>query len=324
MRLGVLVALLAAACTSGTERAPATAAASEATPTARRAARTSPARFWVAVEDARELVLVDADARRVIRRERVPGRPHNIAVNLDGTVAATLQRAGTVALLREGKVSTVDLGGSPHDVKPTEKGFVVANEGARRLDFVTSGGKHAGSLQLRADPHDLAIRTDMAWVSLDDTDEIAYVDLSQRRVVRYISTGRRPHDLLFAPGGRGWVTDWDGTVHVFDLQGALVKTLALGREAHHLTFTTTREGTQAWITDHAVRRVFVVSTKTLEVVEALPIAGAPHHVAATPDGRWAAVADHDRGRLVLFDVRERRQVAAVAVGPGPHGVWTAG
>jgi DNA-binding beta-propeller fold protein YncE len=86
-----------------------------------------------------------------------------------------------------------------------------------------------------------------------------------------------------------------------------------------LTFTP--DGLHAWVIDHGTRRVYVVSTKTLEVLDTLPIPGAPHHVAVTPDGSWAGVADHDRGTLVLFDVRERRRVATVPVGPGPHGVW---
>jgi DNA-binding beta-propeller fold protein YncE len=315
--------LLAAACSSGNERTRATPAETPATTEPRAtqpgSPRASEALLWVAIEDAREVVLIDAEARRVIERERVPGRPHNIAVARDGTVAATLQRAGTMALLQDGKVTTIELGGSPHDVKPTAEGFVVTNEGARRLDLVNGTGKSVGSIALRANPHDIAVRDDTAWVSLDGSDEIAVVDIDRRRVVRYLSTDKHPHDLLFASDGRGWVTDWDGTLHVFDARGALVKTLALGEEAHHLTFTP--DGGEAWITDHGVRSTFVVSTKSLEVLETVRIPGAPHHVAITPDGRWAGVADHDRGTLVIFDVRERREVATVRVGPGPHGVW---
>lgn len=320
--LALIVAVAATACSAGDRRPPATprAEAGSAEPTT--AAQLPDAAFWVAVEDASELVLVDVASRRVTTRVRVPGRPHNLTVGANGVVAATLQRAGTVALVQNESVSTVELGGSPHDVKATRDGLVVTNEGAGRLDLLSSGGEHVGEIPLRANPHDVAVRQDTAWVSLGGTDQIALVDLQEREVLRYLTTGKRPHDLLFAPDGRAWVTDWDGSMHVFDGQGELVKTLELGSEAHHLTFTP--DGLHAWVIDHGTRRVYVVSTKTLEVLDTLPIPGAPHHVAVTPDGTWAGVADHDRGTLVLFDVRERRRVATVPVGPGPHGVWAAG
>lgn len=275
--------------------------------------------MWVAVEDARELVLVDVAARRVIKRLSVPGRPHNLTVAPDGTVAATLQRAGTVALVRDRSVTTVELGGSPHDVKPTRDGLVVANEGAGRLELLSSSGERSGEIRLRANPHDVAVRGDIAWVSLNGSDEIAVVDLRRAEVDRYIATGKRPHDLLFDRDGRAWITDWNGTVHVFDDGGGLVRTLALGSEAHHLSLTP--DGSDMWITDHAAHRAFVVSTETLELIEELPIPGAPHHVAVTPDGKWAGVADHDRGTLLLFDAREHQLVGTISVGPGPHGVW---
>jgi DNA-binding beta-propeller fold protein YncE len=70
--------------------------------------------------------------------------------------------------------------------------------------------------------------------------------------------------------------------------------------------------------------VFVVDDRSLDVVAELQIGGAPHHVAITEDGRWAAVADHDNGSVVIFDVGRRRRVGQVTVGPGPHGVGAAG
>jgi DNA-binding beta-propeller fold protein YncE len=278
--------------------------------------------LWVAVEDARELVLVDVAARRVVQRHGVPGRPHNLTVAPNGTAVTTLQRAGTVALVGKGSVVTVELGGSPHDVKATDDGFVVTNEGSRRLDLLAEDGEREHTIDLKANPHDVAVRSSVAWVSLDGTDEIAVVDLRRRKVDRYLTTGKRPHDLRFDGEGRGWVTDWNGTLHVFDARGELVKTLTLGSEAHHLAFTA--DGDEAWVTDHGTSRTYVVSTESLEVRDTLPIPGAPHHVALTPNGRWAGVADHDRGTLVVFDARDPKKSVTIEVGPGPHGVWAAG
>lgn len=277
---------------------------------------------WVAIEDAGEVVAVDVRAREILRRHTVPSGPHNLSVAANGTVAVSSPPAGTVSIVRRGRVREVDLGGSPHDVKWADNLLVVTNEGAARLDLVSGTGEKREEVALKANPHDVAISEDAAtaWVSLDGTDEIAIVGL-ERRTVRYVSTGQRPHDLQFDTRGRAWVTDWDGIVHVFSPRAELMETLELGTEAHHLTFTP--DGKEAWITDHGTHQVFVVGTENLKIRDALVIAGAPHHVAITPNGGMALVVDHDNGTLVVYDVATRRQVAEIEVGPGPHGVWAA-
>lgn len=317
---------LAVACTGPRPDGGATAEPGADAPPRTRAAFPSPAAspaaaVWVAVENSRLVAEVDLAAGRVLRTVPVPGKPHNLVAG-DGVVATTLQRAGTVALIRGGSAREIRLGGSPHDVKLWGDRLVVANEGARRLEILGPRGGRLGGVALRGNPHDLAVAPGgRAWVSLDGSGDLALVDLAGRRVLRYVPTARRPHDLLVAPDGRVWVTDWGGDLYVLSPRGRLIRTLAVGAEAHHLAFSP--DGSEAWVTDHGTRRVVVVATATLEVVASLPVRGAPHHVAITPDGRFAAVADHGRGSLVVFDVARRRRVAEIPVGSGPHGAWAA-
>jgi hypothetical protein len=274
---------------------------------------------WVGVEGRDQVALVDVAAGEVIARQEAPGGPHNVTVAQNGTAAAALYGSDRIALVRRDGVRFVELGGRPHDVKAAGGLFVVANEAGRRLDFV-SRGRHVASVRLEAEPHDVAIAPGgrRAWVTLNGTGDLAVVDLRARRVVRYVPTGQRPHDLLFAPDGRLWVTDWDGPVHVFNRNGTPRGRIELGRESHHLAFTPSG---QAWITDHAANRLFVVDGRSLELLAALPVSGGPHHVAITADGSLAAVADHDNGRVIVYDVERRSRLRAVDVGAGPHGVW---
>jgi DNA-binding beta-propeller fold protein YncE len=277
---------------------------------------------WVALENANEIVLVDIAKGKVLARHDTPGGPHNVTVAADGTAAATLYASDRLVLVGQRKARFLNLGGTPHDVKAARGLFVVANEAARRLDLVEEG-EHAASIELKAEPHDLAIAPggDRAWATLNGTDELAVVDLRARRVERYVSTGQSPHDILFAPDGTLWVTDWNGPVHVFDRRGKLRGRIALGEESHHLAFTP--DGKQAWITDHAANRTFIVDVRRLKLVDSVRVSGRPHHVAITADGGLAAVVDHDNGTVVVYDVKQRARVRAVHVGAGPHGVWTA-
>ncbi|MBI2238046.1 MAG: YncE family protein [Actinobacteria bacterium] len=279
---------------------------------------------WVAAEEAGRTVLVDVTAGEIVERFRTPGGPHNIAVGADGTVAVALWGSDRIALIREGTVRFVELGGAPHDVKFADDTVVVANQGSDRVQIVTLDGELLRRIRLPADPHDLAVDLEgrRAWVTMDGRDELAVVNLIRRAPVRYVPTGERPHDLLFASDGRLWVTDWAGELHVFSPRGALLRTIPLGVEAHHLVFTP--NGRWAWITDHGAGRVFVIRTRDLRVVASKRFPGEPHHVAVTADGRRVVVADHENGRLIVYEAGTRRRVDTIRVGAGPHGVWAAG
>jgi DNA-binding beta-propeller fold protein YncE len=278
---------------------------------------------WVAVEDGNALALVDLARGKVVARYGAPGGPHNVTVATDGTAAATLYGSDRIVVVGpRARPRFVKLGGTPHDVKAVGERLLIANEAGRRIDFLV-GGRHVGSLALKAEPHDLAITPSgaRAWVTLNGSDELAVVDVKRRALVRYLATGSRPHDVLFAPDGRAWVTDWNGPVHIFDRRGRLRGTVELGQESHHLAFAP--NGREAWITDHAARRVFVVDAQRLRIITALSVPGAPHHVAITPDGALAAVADHERGDVLVYDVDRRTRIGVIDVGNGPHGVWAA-
>lgn len=276
---------------------------------------------WVALEDAHRIARVNLRTRRVVRRLQVSGRPHNITVNKAGLMATTLWNNERVALVKGRWRKGVRLAGAPHDVKIGGGRIVVSNQGAARLNIIGPKGKRRGRVLLKANPHDLALTPNgnLAWVSLEGSDDLAVVNLERRRVRRYVSTGRSPHDLLFSPDGRLWVTDWNGAFHVYSRRGRHLRSRSLGQEAHHLAFTP--NGRQVWITDHAAHRIFVISTRRYRVIKRLRIGGSPHHIAITPDGKKAVVADHDRGLLIVYRVATMRRRARIRVGAGPHGVW---
>ena len=179
---------------------------------------------------------------------------------------------------------------------------------------------------LKADPHDLAIDPQQrhAWVTLEGSDDLAVVDLLDRREsVRYVDTDGSPHDILFAPDGKLWVTDWNGALHVFaGRRGRLVESISLGVEAHHLDFTP--DGRLCWITDHGAGAVFVLRVRTIHVLERIEFPGEPHHVTVMQGGRRVIVADHANDRLVIYAADTRDQLRTIHVGSAPHGVWAMG
>jgi len=281
---------------------------------------------WVALEGAGELAKVDLEEGVLRRLETRGGGPHNITVAPDGTVVAALWASDRIVIFRDGERTFVDLGGAPHDVKIARNRVVVANQATERIQLVKLDGTFVRRILLKADPHDLAIdpKRRHAWVTLEGSDDLAVVDLLDRREpVRYVDTDGSPHDILFAPDGRLWVTDWNGALHVLrGRRGRLVRTISLGVEAHHLDFTP--DGRFAWITDHAAGKLFVLRVRRVRVVERIDFPGEPHHVTILPSGRRAVVADHGNGRLVVYNTQTRERVKSFRVGSEPHGVWAVG
>jgi YVTN family beta-propeller protein len=278
---------------------------------------------WVALEGDGELGKVDL-AEGVLRRVDLRGGgPHNITVAPDGSAVAALWASNRIVIVRRGERTFVELGGAPHDVKIARNMVVVANQATERVQLVRLNGTFVRRILLKADPHDLAVdpKQRHAWVTLEGSDDLAVVNLLDRREsVRYVDTDGSPHDILFAPDGTLWVTDWNGALHVLrGPRGRPVASIPLGLEAHHLDFTP--DGRFAWVTDHAARELFVLRVRTRRVVERIEFPGEPHHVTVVPGGRRVVVADHANGRLVVYDARTRERVRAIPVGSEPHGVW---
>ena len=277
---------------------------------------------WVALEDAGKLAKVDLGEGVLRRIDTRGGGPHNITVGPDGTVVASLWASHRIVIFRDGERTFVQLGGAPHDVKIARNTVVVANQATERVQLVKLDGTFVRRILLKADPHDLAIDPNQrhAWVTLEGSDDLAVVDLLDRsEAVRYVDTDGSPHDILFAPDGRLWVTDWNGAIHVLrGRRGRLVRTIPLGVEAHHLDFTP--DGRFAWITDHAAGELFVLRVRRVRVVERIDFPGEPHHVTILPNGRRAVVADHANGRLVIYNTQSRERVKTLRVGSEPHGV----
>lgn len=265
------------------------------------------------------LVAVDVVAGTVVARVAIPAPAHNVTVASDGRVAATTQSAGSVVVVgADGAPFVARVGGSPHDVKPTDDGFVVANAAGRRLDVLGQTGSPAGTVALPGSPHDLTVVGGTVWVTLDDSDRVLVVDLARRAVAREVATGRRAHDLLAGSDDRVWVTDLDGGL--FPVEGDEVGApVAIGREAHHLAFAV--GSGELWVSDSPGRALTVVDAVGGTAVDTIRLEGSPHHLAAVA-GR-VAVADNTNGRLLVFDERTRQQVASVAVGPRPHGAAVA-
>src|SRR5258708_24412709 len=84
--------------------------------------------------------------------------------------------------------------------------------------------------------------------------------------------------------------------------------------------------TFAYVSNEGSGAVSVIDTSTDAVVDTLQTGGKPRGAAIGADGRWLYVSDQPNNRLVLVDLKERKQAGPIAprgsppsVGRSPHG-----
>ena len=74
----------------------------------------------------------------------------------------------------------------------------------------------------------------------------------------------------------------------------------------------------AYVSNEGAGTLSVIDTSTDTVVDTLQTGGKPRGAAAA--GGWLYVSDQPNNRLVLIDLKERKQAGAIALGVSPEGV----
>ena len=121
-------------------------------------------------------------------------------------------------------------------------------------------------------------------IGLTGEDAVAVLDLQQKRVVKWVVTGRGAHNIFRMPGDetRVLVTNRvDGSISLFD-------------------------------------------TTKLEVVDTIRAPGGPDDLDFTPDGKQIWVTQRWRRRVMAIDLATKQIVATVNVGRSPHGIYING
>ena len=166
-----------------------------------------------------------------------------------------------------------------------------------------------------------------AVATMQDSDQLALVDLDAGEVVRtYPTGGREGHMVRLSPdGSRAYVTSrgTEGTLSVIFLEEErppVVIATGLGAEGLDVT----ADGGEVWVANRGETSISVIDTRSHEVVATLdsrPFAG---RIEMGPDG-YAIVPNGGRGSRVpqylrLWDVEARRMITEVPLRDGePQG-----
>ena len=260
------------------------------------------------------------------------------AMAQDGTLLVANRGGGSISLIdlqTRLEVARLPIGPViPHEVAVSPDGrFALTgeygpNSGPGRhvvlIDIVNA--TIVGRIDLGPDsrPHTALFHPDgrHALATMQDSDQVALIDLEAMSVVRtYPTGGREGHMVRVSPDGeRAYVTSrlGDGTLSVVylneDRPPAVIQTGA-GAEG----ISVSPDGSEVWIANRQETSISVVDTESLEIVALIDSNLYAGRVEISPDGRYAVAPNGGGGgepvpqMLRLFDAENHEIITELSL-----------
>ena len=248
---------------------------------------------WVVYDKSHDLGVVDADARKLVRRVKIGGNPYNLAFTPDGGHLYVLDWSSDTS---NDEVLMYDLR-------------------AEKLD---------GRVEVSTWPaHGIFSRDGrLFYVSGESAGDVTVIDTAKREIVGRIAHGggdamglalTADGGLLYAAAGEN-----KAILKIDTASQKVVGTIPLPGIVHESTLTL--DGKFLYVTLRKVNKVMVVSTADDKIVATIPQRGYPDLVTMEPTGRYALVTNRYADLVSVIDIKKHAQVRTIPVGKAPHGM----
>jgi YVTN family beta-propeller protein len=248
---------------------------------------------WVVYDKSHDLGVVDAEARKLVKRVKIGGNPYNLNFTPDGRHLLVLDWSSDTS---NDEVIFYDLASDKIDGRvevSTWPAHSVFSRDAKRL-----------------------------YVSGETAGDLTVIDLTTRTVVaRHVHGGGDAMGLALTADGKTLYAAAGENKAVLKIDTATnkpVATIALPGIVHESTLTL--DGRFLYTTLRKANKIAVVDTATDKVVATIPQKGYPDLVTMEPSGRYALVTNRWADLVSVIDVTTHTQVRTIPVGKAPHGM----
>nr|WP_255533452.1 cytochrome D1 domain-containing protein [Polynucleobacter sp. UK-Mo-2m-Kol15] len=278
--------------------------------------------------------LIDMPKRKVIKTVPVGKEPHHLMMTPDQKTLLIANAAGNDVVLMN--PTTGELTGRIPDIidpyqigySPNNKWFVANGNRLDRVDLYHAQGadlKLAKSVKLGKTPSHVAFTADskLAFITLQDSNELAAIDLDTQTVVWKMTTGKVPAGVWMTPGDQYLLVGITGedNVQVIDWKNRKeVKRIFTGKGAHN--FRPLGDKKHVFVSNRISSSISMINMQTLEKVgdiNGLP--AGPDDMEITPDGKTLWVTLRFSKKVGVIDIPSMKLVSVIPVGRSPHGVF---
>ena len=278
--------------------------------------------------------LIDMPTRQVIKTIPVGKEPHHLMITPDQKTLLIANAAGNdVALMNP---TTGELTGripniiDPYQIgySPNNKWFVANGNRLDRVDIYSADGanlKLAKTVKLAKTPSHIAFTADskIAFITLQDSSEIAAIDLETQNVIWVMPTGKVPAGLWMTPGDQYLLVGLTGedSVQVIDWKNRKeVKRIITGKGAHN--FRPLGDKKHVFVSNRIASTISLINMQTLEKVgDITGLPAGPDDMEITPDGKTLWVTLRFSKKVGVIDIPSMKLATVIPVGKSPHGVF---
>jgi DNA-binding beta-propeller fold protein YncE len=279
------------------------------------------------------LSLIDQTTFAEIGRVSVGKEPHHLYPSLDGKQLivgnATSNDMHFVDPMSGKVLRHVRNIDDPYQLafSPDQKLFVSIALRLNRVDIYRTEGENLHLIKrvpIAKAPSHVWISSDskLAFVTLQDSNEIAAIDLIKGEVAWKMAVGKQPAGILVTPDDKYLMVGIMGEdyVQVIDWRTQkTVKKIFTGKGAHN--FRGLGDKRHVFVSNRVDNRVTKVDMQTMEVVEQIPVAGGPDCMEITADGKFMWVTSRWAKRVSVVSLAERKVIKQIEVGRSPHGIY---
>jgi YVTN family beta-propeller protein len=278
--------------------------------------------------------LIDMPTRKVIKTVPVGKEPHHLMITPDQKTLLIANAAGNDVQLMNpvngeltGKIPDII---DPYQIgySPNHKWFIANGNRLDRVDIYAADGanlKLAKTVKLAKTPSHIAYTSDskIAFITLQDSSELAAIDLATQTVLWKMPTGSTPAGLWMTPGDQYLLVGITGedNVQVIDWKNRKeVKRIPTGKGAHN--FRPLGDKKQVFVSNRIASTISLINMQTLEKVgDVTGLPSGPDDMEITPDGKTMWVTFRFAKKVGVIDVPSMKLIATIPVGKSPHGVF---
>jgi YVTN family beta-propeller protein len=279
--------------------------------------------------------LIDQDARKEFRRYEVGKEPHHLMATPDGKSLIVANATSNDLMFLDPRTGELQRRlrniPDPYQIgfSPDRKWFVVAGNRLNRVDVYTADGqdlKLAKAVALPRTPSHIAFSADsqFAFVTLQDSNEVAGIRLLDQTVVWKMKIGAMPAGIWMTPDDRHLLIGMTGADYVDVIDWRLqksVKRIPTAKGAHN--FRPLGDGRHLLVSNRVDNSISVLDQATLEKKYDIPVPGGPDCMEVTADGNFVWVTQRWIKQVAVVDIAQRRVVSTIPVGRSPHGIFFA-
>lgn len=280
------------------------------------------------------VTLIDKDTQKVLETFPIGKEPHHLIATPDDKSLIVANAVGNDLVFLDpvtGKVQqrvpNID---DPYQIgfSPDQKWFVATGNRLDRVDLYRWDGKVlklAKQFPLAKTPSHIAFTADsrIAFITLQDSNEVAAIDLVTQNVLWRMETGSAPAGIWVTPDQRYLLVGMTGAdyVAVIDWRTrTVVKQIQTGKGAHN--FRAVGDKRHLFLSNRVTGSISIIDQQTLtKVGDITGLPPGPDDMELTADGKTLWVTFRWARSVGLIDVASRKLVKTVRVGRSPHGIY---